>query len=68
MNDQSSYRDHRMASAQATGDRDAAYRGWDFSRAVDEGPLWIRAIEECFRVRSLFIFAVIGAVAACWWL
>ena len=68
MNDQSSYRDHRMASAQATGDRDAAYRGWDFSRAVDEGPRWIRAIEECFRVRSLFIFAVIGAVAACWWL
>lgn len=68
MIDQTDYTDHRMASAQATGDRDAAYRGWDFSRAVDEGPLWLRALEECFRVRSLFLFAVIGAVVAVWWL
>jgi len=66
MNDQASYRDHRMTAAQATGDRDAAYRGWDFSRAVDEGPLWLRALEECFRVCSLFLFAVIGAVASVW--
>ena len=29
MNDQTPYRDHRMTAAQATGDRDAAYRGWD---------------------------------------
>jgi len=68
MNDRASYRDHRMTAAQATGDRDAAYRGWDFSRAVDEGPLWLRALEECFRVRSLVIFAVIGAVVGLWWL
>jgi len=66
MIDRTDYTDHRMASAQATGDRDAAYRGWDFSRAVDQGPLWIRALEECFRPRSLFLFAVIGAVASVW--
>lgn len=29
MIDRTDYTDHRMASAQATGDRDAAYRGWD---------------------------------------
>jgi len=68
MIDRTEYTDHRMTAAQATGDRDASYRGWDFSRAVDEGPLWLRALEECFRPRSLFLFAVIGVVVALWWL
>lgn len=68
MNDQSSYRDHRMASAQATGDRDAAYRGWDFSCAVDEGPLWLRALAEICRPRSLVILAVMAVTVAVWWL
>lgn len=68
MNDRAPYTDHRMTAAQATGSRDAAYRGWDFSRAVDEGPLWLRALSECFRIRSLIIFAVMAAVVAAWWL
>ena len=66
MIDRTDYTDHRMTAAQATGDRDAAYRGWDFSRAVDEGPLWLRALVEICRPRSLFLFAVIGAVASVW--
>jgi len=68
MNDQSTYTDHRMNAAQATGCRQAAYRGWNFDNAVDEGPLWLRALSECFRIRSLIIFAVIAAVVAAWWL
>jgi len=68
MDDRSTFTDHRREAAIETGDRDAAYRGWDFSRAVDEGPIWIRALEECFRVRSLFLFAVIGAIMSLWFL
>ena len=65
MIDRADYTDHRMNAAQATNQSN---RGWDFSRAVDDGPLWLRALEECFRVRSLVIFAVIGAVASVWFL
>jgi hypothetical protein len=68
MIDHHEYVCHRMVAAKDTGDRDAPYRGWDFSRAVDESPLWIRALSECFRIRSLIIFAVMGGVVALWWL
>lgn len=63
MIDTHTHRDHRREAAMSTNQSN---RGWDFSRAVDDGPLWIRALEECFRVRSLFLFAVIGAVASVW--
>jgi hypothetical protein len=62
------HRDHRREAAMATGNRDAAYRGWDFSRAVDEGPIWLRALSECFRIRSLIIFAVMGGVLSLFWI
>ena len=68
MNDQTPYRDHRMTAAQATGARHAAYRGWDFSCAVDDGPLWIRALAEICRPRSLVILAVMAVTVAVWWL
>jgi len=58
------HRDHRREAAMATDQ--GSSRGWNFDAAVDESPLWIRALEECFRVRSLFLFAVIGAVASVW--
>ena len=64
MNDRHTFTDHRMSAAQATNQSNG--RGYSFDRIVDESPLWIRALEECFRVRSLFLFAVIGAVASVW--
>lgn len=66
MNDQHRFVCHRMQAAQSTNQSNG--RGYAFDRIVDESPLWIRALEECFRVRSLVIFAVIGAVMAVWWL
>ena len=68
MNDQTPYRDHRMTAAQATGDRDAAYRGWDFSRAVDDGPLWLRALVEVTRVRSIIILAIMAGTLSLLWI
>ncbi len=41
-------------------------RGYAFDRMIDESPLWIRALVEICRPRSLFLFAVIGAVASVW--
>ncbi len=43
-----------------------SHRGWNFDKAVDDGPLWLRALVEICRPRSLFLFAVIGAVASVW--
>jgi hypothetical protein len=68
MIDRTEYTDHRMASAQATGDRDAAYRGGDFSRAVDDGPMWLRALAETFRPRSIIILLALAGVISLWWL
>jgi hypothetical protein len=66
MDDRSTFTDHRREAAMATGDTDASYRGWDFSNAVDDVPMVIRALAEICRPRSLVIFAVIGAVASVW--
>jgi len=66
MRDNHTYTDHRMQAAQSTNQSNG--RGYSFDRIVDESPLWIRALEECFRVRSLFLFAVIGAVMSLWFL
>jgi len=65
MNDRHTFTDHRREAAMATNQSN---RGWDFSRAVDEGPIWLRALEECFRVRSLVIFAVMAGVLSLFWL
>ena len=55
---------HRMQAAQSTNQ--SGGRGYSFDRVVDESPMWIRALAETFRPRSLIIFAVIGAVASVW--
>lgn len=68
MIDRNGYTDHRMNAAQATGCRQAAYRGWDFSRTVDESPIWIRALAEVFRPRSLIILAVLAGVVSLFWI
>lgn len=65
MIDRHSFRDHRMMAAQATNQSN---RGWNFDRAVDESPLWLRALVEVFRPRSLILLAVIAGVSALWFL
>jgi hypothetical protein len=50
MNDRHTFTDHRMTAAQSTNQSNG--RGYSFDRIVDESPVWIRALEECFRVRS----------------
>ena len=66
MIDRHTYTDHRMNAAQATNQSNG--RGYDFDRMIDESPLWIRALVEVTRPRSLFLLAVIAAVLAVFWL
>ena len=66
MNDQSTYTDHRRRAAMMTDQ--GSHRGWNFDAAVDEVPLWLRALSECFRIRSLIIFAVMGGVLSLFWI
>ena len=66
MNDRHTFTDHRMAEAQSTNQSNG--RGYRFDRIVDESPLWIRALSECFRIRSLIIFAVMGGVLSLFWI
>lgn len=66
MNDRHTFTDHRMAAAQSTNQSNG--RGYAFDRIVEESPIWLRALSECFRIRSLIIFAVMAAVVAAWWM
>lgn len=59
------FRDHRMDAAIRTGDRNARYRGWNFDPAVEQSPLWIRAIEILCRPSSVFSLSLLGL---CVWL
>jgi hypothetical protein len=65
MEDRSPFVCHRMSAAQATNQ--SGGRGYDF-RPSHESHIALRALGECLRPRSLFIFAAIGAVASVWWL
>ena len=64
MNDRSDYTDHRMIAAQATSQ---SRRGFDF-RPSDEPPIWLRAVAEVLRPRSLIILAAMAGVIALWFL
>jgi len=64
MNDQHRFVCHRMQAAQSTNQSNG--RGYAFDRMIDESPLWLRALVEICRPRSLFLFAVIGAVDSVW--
>ena len=66
MIDTHTHRDHRREAAMATNQSNG--RGYSFDRIVDESPLWIRALSECFRIRSLIIFAVVGGVISLFWI
>jgi len=55
---------HRMKAAQATSQSD---RGFDF-RPSDEPPMWLKAVAEVLRPRSLIILAAMAGVIALWFL
>ena len=56
---------HRMKAAQATNQSN---RGWNFDRAVDESPLWLRAVAEVLRPRSIIILLAMAGVISLWFL
>jgi hypothetical protein len=58
-------RDPRRLAAMETDD--GSSRGWDF-RPSDEPPMWLRAVAEVFRPRSIIILAVLAGVISLWWL
>jgi hypothetical protein len=62
--DRSDYTDHRMKAAQATNQSN---RGFDF-RPSDEPPMWLRAVAEVLRPRSLIILAALAGVLSLFWI
>ena len=58
-------RDHRRVAAMSTDQ--ASHRGWDF-RPSDEVPIWVRAVAEVLRPRSLVILLALAGVISLWWL
>ena len=58
-------RDHRRVAAMSTDQ--ASHRGWDF-RPSDDVPLWVRAVAEVLRPRSLVILLALAGVISLWWL
>jgi hypothetical protein len=64
MIDRSDYVCHRMKAAQATNQ---SSRGFDF-RPSDEPPMWLKAVAEVLRPRSLIILAAMAGVIALWWM
>jgi hypothetical protein len=64
MIDRSDYVCHRMKAAQATNQ---SSRGFDF-RPSDEPPMWLRAVAEVLRPRSIIILAAMAGVISLWFL
>ena len=64
MIDRSDYVCHRMKAAQATNQSN---RGFDF-RPSDEVPLWLRAVAEVLRPRSIIILLALAGVVSLWWM
>lgn len=64
MLDTHTHRDHRREAAMATDQ--GSSRGYDF-RPSDEPPMWLRAVAEVLRPRSLIILAAMAGVIALWW-
>jgi hypothetical protein len=64
MIDRSDYVCHRMKAAQATNQ---SSRGFDF-RPSDEPPMWLKAVAEVLRPRSLIILLALAGVISLWWM
>jgi len=58
-------RDHRRVAAMTTDQ--ASHRGWDF-RPSDEPPIWLRAVAEVLRPRSIIILLALAGCVSLWWL
>jgi len=58
-------RDHRRVAAMSTDQ--ASHRGWDF-RPADAPPMWLRALAEVFRPRSIILLAVVAGVLSLFWI
>jgi hypothetical protein len=57
-------RDHRRVAAMTTNQ---STRGWDF-RPSDEVPIWLRAVAEVLRPRSIIILLAMAGVVSLWFL
>ena len=57
-------RDHRRVAAMTTNQ---STRGWDF-RPSDEPPMWLRAVAEVLRPRSIIILLALAGVISLWFL
>lgn len=64
MIDRAEYVCHRMKAAQATNQSN---RGFDF-RPSDEVPLWLRAVAEVLRPRSIIILLAMAGVLSLFWI
>jgi len=64
MIDTHTHRDHRREAAMATNQ---SSRGFDF-RPSDEPPMWLRAIAEVLRPRSIIILLALAGVISLWWM
>ena len=58
-------RDHRRVAAMSTDQ--ASHRGWDF-RPSDEPPIWLRAVAEVLRPRSIIILLALAGVVSLWFI
>lgn len=58
-------RDHRRVAAMTTDQ--ASHRGWDF-RPSDDVPLWVRAVAEVLRPRSIIILLALAGVVSLFWI
>jgi hypothetical protein len=65
MLDTHTHRDHRREAAMATDQ--GSSRGYDF-RPSDEPPMWLKAVAEVLRPRSLIILAAMAGVISLWWI
>ena len=64
MIDRNEYVCHRMKAAQATNQSN---RGFDF-RPSDDVPVWLKAVAEVLRPRSIIILLAMAGVVSLWWL
>jgi len=64
MDDRHEHVCHRMKAAQATSQSD---RGFDF-RPSDEPPMWLKAVAEVLRPRSIIILLALAGVISLFWI
>jgi hypothetical protein len=66
MFDTHAHTDHRRHAAMLTDQ--GSHRGWNFDNAVDDGPMWLRALAEIARPRSIIILAIMAGTLSLLWI